>query len=87
MSKQQASNLLTNNSSEWQVWQIERFLNSVRGRIQDGSVWLRINRPYTFTESEESARWQAEDFIGALLARRPWCNGGEVPAMSSIAVL
>lgn len=57
-----------------EVWQIERFLQNVHCRIQEGSVWLSINRQYTFKENEweHDGRWAAEDLIGALLVSRPW---------------
>lgn len=59
--------------TEWPIWQIEQFLHRVVEHIQDGSNWLRCNRPYTFAEGgEEDGRWLAEDMIGSLLLERPW---------------
>lgn len=76
------------NAANWKVWEIEYFLRSVATRIADGSAKLRIKESYTYNDSnEESSRWQAEDFINALVDARPWCTANPVPAMDSIEVI
>ena len=77
-----------NNAANWKIWEIEYFLRSVAIRIADGSAKLRIRESYTYNDSmEEASRWQAEDFINALVAARPWLGTNPVPTVDSIELL